>query len=309
MQRLDFSGSNAFQVELRRRVNHYFASTRRPKRDGLQIYAKATAILLAFVCCYFGLVFGAETWWQAVPLAVALGLVTALIGFDIMHDGGHQSFSSNPLTNRFMAHSLDVIGGSSYLWHWKHGVMHHSHSNIAGHDTDIELGKLARFSPHQPLYAHQRWQHWYIWPLYAVMAIKWHFLDDFRTLIRGKIGRHRIPRPRNSELLALIVCKLIFFALAFGVPLLFHPLWVVAVFYGIFAAVLGLALRRPISRYRSTEQEPSPMPGPFIKCTRPWIFVVTTACLAGSLANSTFKSSIIYFRESATQTIPSSQTS
>jgi len=42
-----------------------------------------------------------------------------------------------------MATTLDVLGGSSHLWHWKHAVFHHYYVNIAGHDTDINLGIFA----------------------------------------------------------------------------------------------------------------------------------------------------------------------
>jgi linoleoyl-CoA desaturase len=242
IRRVAFVGSNEFQVILRHRVDEYFRVTGRRRRDSLQFYVKSSAILLAFLFLYTSLVFWAQTWWQAVPLCILLALVTAGIGFNIMHDGGHGACSRYRFVNRWMARSLDVIGGSSYLWHWKHGVLHHSCPNITGHDTDISLGRLARFTPQQRLYAYQRWQQWYIWPVYGVMAVKWHFYDDFRALLTGTIGPHRIPRPRNNDLVVLIACKLIFFSLAFGIPLYFHPLWKVALCYGLFAVVLGLAL-------------------------------------------------------------------
>jgi fatty acid desaturase len=38
-----------------------------------------------------------------------------------------------------MAMTLELIGGSSYLWRWKHGIFHHTYVNVAGHDTDIDL--------------------------------------------------------------------------------------------------------------------------------------------------------------------------
>ncbi|MCH8843607.1 MAG: fatty acid desaturase [SAR324 cluster bacterium] len=239
---LKFAGGREFQVELRRRIDEYFRQTGRRRRDSIQLYVKAAAILVAFVTFYVLLVFLAGTWWQAVPFAVLLGLATSGIGFNIMHDGGHGAFSRYHLINRIMARSLDLIGGSSYIWHWKHGIFHHTYANITGQDTDIALGKLARLTPHQPLHAHQRWQHWFIWPLYGVMAIKWHFYDDFRDLLMGRIGPHRIPRPRNKELAIFIGGKATFFSLAFGIPLIFHPWWVVALYYALFTFVVGMVL-------------------------------------------------------------------
>jgi linoleoyl-CoA desaturase len=241
-RRLAYSGGSEFQLTLRNRVDEYFREPGRRRRDKLQWYLKAASILLVFAVSYGLLVFVASSWWQTAGLTVVLALATVGIGFNIMHDGGHAAVSRHRGVNRLMAHSLDLVGGSSYLWHWKHGVLHHNYSNITGHDTDIALGVLARFTPHQPRYAHQRWQHWYIWLLYGLMAIKWHFLDDFRTLLTGRIGPHRIPRPRGADLAWLVTCKLGFVTMAFVIPLLLHPVGVVAVVYVLFAVVVGLAL-------------------------------------------------------------------
>jgi linoleoyl-CoA desaturase len=141
-----------------------------------------------------------------------------------------------------MAHSLDVVGGSSYLWHWKHDVLHHTYANITGHDMDITLGALTRFTPHQPSYRHQRWQHCYVWILYGLLVIKWQFHDDFKVLFTGKIGPHRIPRPRGADLVMLILGKFVFVTLAFVIPLSLHGVWVFVPFYALFAVVIGFVL-------------------------------------------------------------------
>ena len=54
------------------------------------------------------------------------------------------AWSANSVwVNKLMAMTLELIGGSSYLWRWKHVVFHHTYVNITGHDTDIDLGILA----------------------------------------------------------------------------------------------------------------------------------------------------------------------
>ena len=241
-RRLGFSGGKAFQLELKARVDEYFREPGRHRRDRLEWYVKAALILLGFVSSYTWLVFFATAWWQAVPLTIVLAVSVVGIGFNIMHDGGHGAVSRRRTINRLMAHSVDIVGGSSYLWRWKHAVLHHNYSNITGYDTDVALGVLARFTPHQQRYAHHRWQQWYIWLLYGLMAMKWQFFDDFRALILGRIGQHRIPRPRGSDLVWLIACKLAFFVFAFVVPLLLHPFLIVAALYVLFAVVLGVGL-------------------------------------------------------------------
>lgn len=241
-KRLAFNGSRDFHRELRRRVDAWFIEQGRSKRDNPSMYLKTAIILAAFFGSYALLVFVADTWWQAVPLAIFLGLAMAGIGFNIEHDGGHNAYSRRPWLNRLTAFTLDMIGGSSYLWRWKHAVFHHTYVNIKGYDSDIDLGVLMRLSPHLPHFAHQRFQQWYVWPLYGVMAMKWHFYDDFRDLVTGRVGEHRVPRPRGLDLATLVIGKVLFFTLAFVIPLTQHSVAAVVTFYALTAAVVGVTL-------------------------------------------------------------------
>jgi linoleoyl-CoA desaturase len=257
---IKFGKRNEFQSELRRRVDEFFEKTGRPRRDVPQMYLKTAILLTSFVAAYVLLVFVAQTWWQGVPLAIFLGLVTAAIGFNIQHDGGHQAYSERAWINKLAALTLDLIGGSSYRWHYKHGVLHHTFVNITHEDPDITLGMLARLTPHQKRRWFHRLQHIYIWPLYGLFVIKWHLFDDFRDLILGRIEEHKIPRPKGWDLVAFIVGKLIFFTLAIGIPLLFHRAWVVFVYYGIVAAVLGSVLSVVFQLAHAVEAAEFPMP-------------------------------------------------
>src|SRR5439155_7430331 len=136
---LKFRVNSAFQRELRRRVDEYFRSTGRRQRDCWQMYLKTAVILAGLVVSYLLLVFAAHAWWQGVPLAILLGFAAAGIGFNVQHDGGHHAYSDSPWVNKLMAMMLDLMGGSSYFWRWKHGVFHHTYVNVTGHDTDINL--------------------------------------------------------------------------------------------------------------------------------------------------------------------------
>jgi linoleoyl-CoA desaturase len=257
---LKFGRDTQFQAELKRRVDEFFQETGLPRRDVPKMYVKTAVLLAAFALLYALLVFVAETWWQAVPLAVLLGLATASIGFNIQHDGGHHAYSERPWVNKATALTLDLIGGSSYLWHWKHVVYHHTYVNITGHDTDIDLGALGRLSPHQKWYPFHRWQHFYIWPLYGLMTIKWHLYDDFRDALTGRMGGHKFPRPRGWDLFVFLAGKTVFLTLAFGTPLLFHPVWVVFLFYAAAAAVAGIVLSVVFQLAHCVEGAEFPLP-------------------------------------------------
>src|ERR1035437_3715312 len=88
-----FTGSDRFIRELRKRVDAYFESTGRSKRDSPKMYFKTAPILVWFVGAYLLLMFAVHSWYTIVPLAIILGMGLAAIGFNIQHDGGHKGYS------------------------------------------------------------------------------------------------------------------------------------------------------------------------------------------------------------------------
>jgi linoleoyl-CoA desaturase len=258
--KLKFSGSDRFIRALRSRVDAYFEQTGRSRRDCPQMYFKTVTILAWFFGAYFLLLFAPLSIWLVLPLAMILGVAVAAIGFNIQHDAGHRAYSDRPWVNKVMALTLDMIGGSSYLWDWKHNSIHHTYTNITGHDDDIEVGFLARLSPHQRRLAFHRVQGIYLWLLYGLLAIKWHFFDDFYQIARGRIGGHKIPRPRGKDLLVLIGGKAVFFSLAFAIPMLLHPWWAVIGVYAIVACVSGIVLSVVFQLAHCVGEADFPMP-------------------------------------------------
>ncbi len=258
--RLKFARRDGFQNEVRRRVEEHLRSTGRRQRDCPQMYLKTAVIFACLAASYALLVFAAASWWQAAPLAVALGLALAGVGFNAQHDGGHHAASDRPAVNRLMALAMDLIGASSYVWHWKHNVLHHTYVNITGLDSDIDLAPLARMTPHQRRLPFHRLQHWYLWPLYGFAALKWQFFDDFRDVLRGRVGAQRFPRPRGWGLVAFVAGKAAFFTLALGVPLLLHPWWAVLLFFGVTSFVLGVVMSVVFQLAHCVEQAAFPMP-------------------------------------------------
>jgi linoleoyl-CoA desaturase len=272
VRRPKFVGSNDFQVELCRRLEEFFQHTRCQRRDSCQMYVKTAIVLVVFAACYVLLVFAAQTWWQAVPLAVLLGLAIAAIGFNVQHDGSHQAYSDHAWINKLMAMTMDLIGGSSYVWHWKHNVFHHTYVNITGQDTDIDLGVFGRLSPHQRRYWFHRWQHLYLWPLYGLLAINWHVVDDFHNVVTGRIGKHRFPRPQRWELVLFLAGKTLFFTLALVIPLLCHRVWVVFLFFGVVELILGMTLSIVFQLAHAVEEADFPLPKPDTgRMERPWV--------------------------------------
>jgi len=252
--------NSGFMAELKRRVDAYFKETGRSERDCWQMYLKSAIVFAWFAGSYALLVFFADTWWQALPLAISLAFAMTAISFNIQHDGGHGAYSRFGWINKLAAMTLDLMGASSFLWHWKHVVFHHTYVNITRVDTDIELGGLVRLTPHQPQKWFHRWQCIYLWPLYGIMAARWQLYGDFHDIAAGTLGPHRIPRPKGWDLIVFIAGKIISLGLLLALPMFFHPWWIVLLGYALVTAVAGMTLSIVFQLAHCVEEADFPLP-------------------------------------------------
>ncbi len=254
--------SVGFQDELKKRVTEYFKATGKSERGGWRIYSKTLIVFGWMIASYIALVFFAPTLWLAFPLAFSLAAAMAASAFCVQHDGGHKAYSNLPWMNKLAAMSLDFIGASSYLWYWKHAVLHHTYSNIPGQDTDIELGSVMRLCPQQKLRWFHRWQHLYLWVLYGVMAARWHLWGDFKDVITGKIGPHPIARPKGWDLFFFVAGKAFSVGWLIVLPLFFHEWWLVVTFYLAVTAIMGVLLSIVFQLAHCVEEAAFPSPDP-----------------------------------------------
>src|SRR6476469_9584729 len=193
------STSQSFHAELKKRINTHFNEQGKAVTGGYRIYTKAAILLSLFVGLYIHLVFFTPAVLWAVLECVLLGFVVASIGFNIMHDGGHGSFSKKPWVNNIAAFSLNLLGGSHFMWNMKHNVIHHAYTNIDGVDDDIDIKPWMRMSTTQPKYAMHRYQHIYFWVLYALLYIFWIFVMDYQKYFTRKICNTPLKKMNASD--------------------------------------------------------------------------------------------------------------
>jgi linoleoyl-CoA desaturase len=238
---IKFSSGGAFHRAVEERVRALTADEALMQRAYLALWAKAGFVLSWALASYIVLVFVAGSLPVVIAASVSLGLAGSGIGFMIMHDANHHAFARRRSVNRVMALSLDLIGGSSYVWSAKH-LAHHTYPNVSDHDPDIDALPFARFDPAQKRRAWHRYQHLYLWILYAVVTIRWQFITDFTFLRAGRAGRSRLRRPTGSALVSLIAGKLVFVTWAIAIPLAFHPVLPVLGAFLLTSAVASVAL-------------------------------------------------------------------
>ncbi len=255
-----FGASVNFLKTLRQRIDAYFEETGQSKRDLPRMYFKTFVIMSWFVATYCLLLFAASAWWHVALLIVSMGAVMSAIGFNIQHDGGHGAYSDKRWVNNLMAMALDLLGGSSYLWKRTHNQVHHSYTNITGHDDDIDVGFLGRLSPHQPRYWFHRFQHVYLWFFYGFLPFKWQLHDDIGFMFTGRLSGHKYARPKGWELFVFVGGKLAFLSWAIILPMFFHEWYLVLGVWFASAFVQGIVLSVVFQLAHCVEEADFPMP-------------------------------------------------
>ena len=237
-----FAPATGFKQALETHVDEYFRQAGISKTGNFRMYLKATLILAWLAASYYLLVFYVTHGLAGVLAGISLALAMAAVGFNIQHDGNHGSFSSRPWMNRLAGLTLDLVGGSSYLWVRKHNFSHHTFTNIPQVDDDIDLGPFGRLSLEIPLRSYHRYQHYYLWFFYTMLVLQWHFYSDYKKLWTGKIGERTFGSPQGRDWAGVVAGKVFFLSLAFVIPLFRHPWWVVVISYLLVTMAVGLVI-------------------------------------------------------------------
>src|SRR5687767_3113835 len=189
MLKYTFDNRNAFFFkELKEKVDRYFAEHKLHPAGNRKLYWKSALQILSAVCLYTVLVFFTPIPAIAIVLCVILGLNLAVIGFNVMHEGGHQTFSKYAWINNASSYFLNVLGGTAYYWKIKHNINHHTFTNIEGMDSDIDVKPFMRLHEDQPLRWFHRFQHVYWVVLYGISYLAWVFYEDFEKYFSGRIS-------------------------------------------------------------------------------------------------------------------------
>lgn len=208
-----------------------------------RLHGKAGVVAGLLASAYYVLVVAETGLLVRLFAAAVLAVGVVALATNIMHDANHGSFSRRRWINRTLAYTSDALGASSWLWRIQHNQMHHHHTNVDGHDADIELAPWARVTPTQPWRPRHRWQHIYMWPLYGFLALKNLLFSDLLSLAHRRIGRQPIRSPITVGVVTRIMLgKLVHLTWAVAIPLMFHPWWAVLAFYLGCSWIVGLTL-------------------------------------------------------------------
>ena len=243
MASLKFSGNaSTFYTDLKARVDAYFRERKINPTGNTKLYFKSAFYITGFLATFIFLVFFTPPALYAILLCICLGLFSAGIGFNVMHDGGHGSYSTNKSVNRIASLTLNLLGGSAFMWNIKHNMMHHTWTNVAGHDDDIAAEPFLRLAPTQKKRFIHRFQHLYFIFIYGLMYILWVFMLDFNKYFRRSIAAKENIKLDWKTHFGFWFTKLLYIGIFCVIPIV-RLGWVdFLIGYGVFVYTTGIVI-------------------------------------------------------------------
>ena len=239
-QFMQYTNDSGLKKELFAKVRNYFKEAGIARSGGGRLAFKIATIYCWFAGSYALLLLSTPIW-ASILAALSLGLSIGCIGTCIMHESNHGACFRSQKVNRLLGYSLDLIGGSSYYWRWSHGL-HHRYPNIENLDYDIDIMPVLRLAPWQKHHWAHRFQKYYVWLLFTLTAPKWNFIDDYRDIIRGTVGKVTVARPKGKDLLYLLAFKAFFYCWAFILPIYLLGVAKAVLLYIVWTSVTGIVL-------------------------------------------------------------------
>lgn len=243
MGKITFDNKNRlFYQSLKKSVDLYFAEKKLKKTGNWKLYNKAIILIPAAIGIYVSLLVFSMPVLLSLSLCGIFGLVIASIGFNVMHDACHGSYSSKKWINDILGLSLNALGGNAFFWKQKHNVLHHTYTNIEGADDDIAQGKMLRQSPTQPWMPMHKYQHIYLTFAYALTLFMWVGMRDFKKYFTKRIHNTPLQPMDTKEHITFWASKVLYAAFYIALPILcVGPIaWLIG--YVTMGVVAGIVL-------------------------------------------------------------------
>ncbi len=231
---------------LNKRVNTYFKENKIKRTGNWRLYSKAIIMFSVFLIPLVLILTISMPQWVLLLLTVVVGIGMAGVGMNVMHDSNHESFSSKKWVNKLMGSSIYILAGNVYNWKVQHNVLHHTYTNIQGHDEDIDAGRIIRFSKHSKWLAIHKFQKYYFIFLYGLLTINWAITTDFKQMhnyLKRKLSYGEFPNPAK-EWTVLIITKIIYYLLWIVLPLLVLDIawWKILIGFFVMHYTAGMIL-------------------------------------------------------------------
>ena len=256
--------SKKFFKTLNSRVNAYFKDNNIKKTGNWKLYTKSIVMFSLYLVPYFIILSTDLNNWIKLLLTVVIGIGMAGVGMNVMHDGNHGSYSTKKWINKLMGGSIYILAGNVYNWKVQHNVLHHTYTNIEGHDEDLEAGRVLRFSKHAEWYKHHKFQHYYSIFLYGLLTLNWSLTTDFQQMKRYMKRKLTAGEPLNptKNWITLVISKIVYFGMWIAIPMTIGGFawWQVLLGYFTMHYTAGIILSLIFQLAHIVEEAEMPLP-------------------------------------------------
>ncbi len=253
-----------FFKTLNARVNAYFQQNNVSKYGNWRLYLKSIVVFSIFLTPYFLIISNNFNQWAMLLFTILLGMGMSFVGMCVMHDGNHGSYSRNRWVNNLMGSSIYILAGNVYNWKVQHNVLHHTYTNIADMDEDIDAKGLIRLHRHDEWKRFHRFQHYYSVFLYGLMTISWAISKDYAQMKRYISQGLSFEKKVNptKEWTILITTKVIYLLIWIVLPILVLDIAWWKVFIGFFVMhyTAGVILSVVFQLAHVVENTENPLP-------------------------------------------------
>lgn len=212
---------------LTKRVNEYFKENNIKKTGNWKLHLKTIIMFGLFLVPYFFFVALDFNIWIYLLLNIVVGIGMAGVGMNVMHDGNHGSYSSKTWLNKLMGGSINILAGNVYNWQVQHNVLHHTYTNIHGHDEDLDAGRVLRFTKTAKWHKFHKYQHYYSVFLYGLLTFNWAITTDFlqmKRYLKRKLSYGEFIKP-SIRWTTLVITKVIYFSIWLAIPMVMGIIW------------------------------------------------------------------------------------
>jgi linoleoyl-CoA desaturase len=221
MPKVTYNNKNAvFFPSLKKAVEEYFATRQLKKTGNWKLHLKTIVLIGSAIALYLTLLLATYPAVVGVLCSIVLGIVIAGIGFDVMHDGCHGSYSSKKWVNELMGLTLNALGGNAFFWKQKHNIIHHTYTNVDGVDDDIARSPFIRMCRTQRWVPAHKYQHIYLPFLYMLASIFWVFVSDPVKYATKKVYTTPMPKMDTKEHIIFWVSKLLYVVFYMALPIM-----------------------------------------------------------------------------------------
>jgi len=243
MYKVTFNNKNSvFYSALKNEVEEYFRTKNIKKTGNWKLYLKTSLLISSAIALYLVLLLTPITLASGIVMSVALGFVLASIGFNVMHDACHGSYSSKKWVNTLLGYSLNALGGNSFIWKFKHNILHHTYTNVEGIDDDIAKSPIMRQCESQKWVPAHRFQHLYVLLVYAISSFAWVMMMDFNKYFKQKVCSTPLQKMKTMDHVIFWASKVLYVVFYVVIPVMFVGWQAWAIGFACMHLALGLIL-------------------------------------------------------------------